>query len=78
MSAYRELAERAPPPSPVVGLVRSNGATCTCTAPGRLWRWWYSIQYEDAWYCRHGFGWVWKNRKSPGGVFDLSRWELKS
>lgn len=58
------------------GLKRSNGACCTCTAPGRIWRWWNDVQYEDEWYCRHGFGWIWKQRTSPGGGYDWSRWEL--
>lgn len=59
MNAYRESSP--PPIEPVTvgprGLVRASGATCHCTAPGWMWRWWFDVQEGDRWFCTHGAGW---------------------
>ena len=49
-------------PPPPRGLVRANGSHCTCSPPGLLYVWWFSVQPGDRWYCRHGWGWERRDR----------------
>lgn len=78
MNAYRESSA---PLVPVAvgprGLVRANGARCRCTAPGRLWCWWFDVEEGDQWFCSHGAGWERKSdpRYSRGYIV---RWYVAS
>jgi hypothetical protein len=84
MSKRRADAYRTSEPIPIEpvaleprGLVRANGTACTCTPPGFLWRWWFSVQLGDTWRCTHGGAWEWRYAVLPfSSGYKVFHWAL--